>query len=236
MVIHSMFDRENSMLLPILRNTFSISHLAMALYFVMLGMLMGTFYGVYIQRIDDLSVNLQSLTVIDELTSCYNRRFLYHKVEEEIIRAKRYSRAFSLIMLDIDHFKTYNDRNGHVKGDKLIQMISKVLRGIVRAPDVVARYGGDEFCIVLHEADEGQAVSFCERIQRNVAKHKFPDTEVLPGCELTTSIGIAEYSPEITSVDELVGKADNALYDSKKSGRNRVSYFEVHRERPKTLA
>ena len=106
MVIHSMFDKENSQLIMILKKTFSINHAAMSVYFTLLGITMGTFYGIYIQRINDLTVSLQSLTITDELTSCYNRRFLYRKIEEEIKRASRYSSTFSLIMLDIDHFKT----------------------------------------------------------------------------------------------------------------------------------
>jgi diguanylate cyclase (GGDEF)-like protein len=202
----------------------------------MLGMMMGTFYGIYIQRINDLTVSLQSLTVTDELTSCYNRRFLYQKIEEEIKRASRYSSTFSLIMLDIDHFKTYNDRNGHIKGDKLLKMFSKLLRNIVRAPDIVARYGGDEFCIILYEANKKQAYNFCRRILRNVTEYNFPDTDVLPGGVLTTSIGVAEFSKEMKNFNDLIRKADNALYVSKNNGRNMISYFEALQGRVRNFA
>jgi len=162
------------------------------------------------------------LAITDELTGLYNHRHFYQVLEAEIKRAQRYKRPLSLIMVDIDYFKNYNDRCGHLKGDEALRQLAGVLRRNARDVDVIARYGGEEFTLILPETDLAQAEVQAERIRAAVEQHLFEAEEVQPLGKLTISLGVATYFSPMKRMEELVHAADQALYRAKAQGRNQV--------------
>lgn len=161
------------------------------------------------------------LATVDQLTQLYLRDFFFRKVNEEQVRARRYGSTFAVLMLDLDSFKSLNDRLGHVAGDRYLQKVGEVIRGSMRAPDVPCRYGGEEFCILLPEADAEGAYAIAERIRTRIEK-----LEVRAGDEpmsTTVSIGIACYPAQYSdSIAGLIDRADRAMYAAKQAGRNRA--------------
>lgn len=162
------------------------------------------------------------LSQIDGLTDLYNYRTFYEMLETEITRSKRYLHPLSLLMIDLDDMKIYNDTLGHPAGDAVLKEVAWLLRKAVRNLDVVARYGGDEFAVILIETDKEGAVAIAERLGRLVEETSFEHEEVLPRQTMTISIGIATYPTDATDKMELVTKADNALYEAKMMGGNLV--------------
>jgi len=163
---------------------------------------------------------LLDMTKLDPLTRLYNRSHLEKRFSEELERARRHGNIFSVIMIDIDFFKKINDSYGHLCGDQTLRQLAKMLQQMVRAMDIVSRYGGEEFCCVLPETRAENALVLAERLRSAVEA-----SDILYGDEkfrITISLGIAEYSPERTTREELVGAADAALYRAKHEGRNRV--------------
>lgn len=160
----------------------------------------------------------ESLT--DSLTGLFNRRYLQAKLREEKARADRYKRPFSIIMADIDHFKAYNDEHGHHKGDELLKKIASIFRKSVREIDVVCRYGGEEFLILLPETDTKQAQVVAERLRSLVAARTAGDLD--SAAPVTISMGIATYPHHATSPEMTILEADSALYQAKNTGRNRI--------------
>jgi two-component system cell cycle response regulator len=165
----------------------------------------------------------QSIT--DGLTGLHNTRYLYNRIEIEMSRARRYGHSLSLFMLDIDYFKHYNDRYGHLSGDDALRQIARILKENSREVDTVARYGGEEFCVILPETDGAQAKVLAERIRGAVES-----TPVRPGEGhqpevLTISIGISTMTDDACVAEDLVRMADKALYRAKDEGRNRVCVF-----------
>ncbi len=158
----------------------------------------------------------------DGLTELYNHRFFHQLLETEVSRAERYSRSVNLIMLDIDYFKQYNDAHGHPAGDMALRKLAHVLKRCVRACDFVARYGGEEFAIIVPEIDSGSAKSMAERIRALVDETEFEGEEVMPLGRLTVSLGVAAFPKHAASKEELVERADQALYRAKSSSRNCV--------------
>lgn len=152
----------------------------------------------------------------DPLTGLYNHRYFYHLLETEVKRARRYSRSLSLIMLDIDRFKQFNDRFGHLSGDEALRCLAQILRKNSRGVDMVARYGGEEFAIILPETDLAQAAVQAERIRTAAVETQWPESQ------LTISLGAAALSPDMTKAEDLVRDADRALYQAKDAGRNQV--------------
>ncbi len=165
---------------------------------------------------------LMELNIKDGLTGLYNRRFLEQKLKEEMGRYKRYSRPFSIIMLDIDHFKRINDTYGHQCGDKVLQSIASTVLSHIRKTDFLARYGGEEFCCVLPETRIEQALILAERLRKAVSKIK-----IKYKVKMTVSLGVAEARKGIDTPELLLKKADDALYRAKESGRNRVMAMDV---------
>ncbi|MEW6189074.1 MAG: GGDEF domain-containing protein [Actinomycetota bacterium] len=161
----------------------------------------------------------------DGLTEVFNHRYFYEHLEKEMERAERYNRPLSLIMMDIDYFKDYNDVCGHKRGDDVLKQMAKMLIETTRKFDVVARYGGDEFTIILPETDKTEALNIAERIRRDVEQYAFSFDDSPEKRYLTMSLGIATYPYDAGNVDELVDGADRALYKAKKRGRNRVCLF-----------
>jgi diguanylate cyclase (GGDEF)-like protein len=157
------------------------------------------------------------LSVTDSLTGLHNRRYLAGRIAEEIGRARRYEKQVSLLMLDGDDFKRVNDEHGHRVGDDVLVELARLMCGCVRDIDVVARYGGEEFCILLPETDAAGARRVAEKLCGTVAGHVFG-----PGVELTVSAGLATFPDHAQTAEDLQQIADNALYEAKTRGKNRV--------------
>ncbi|HEX9901170.1 MAG TPA: diguanylate cyclase [Candidatus Methylomirabilis sp.] len=165
----------------------------------------------------------RQLAITDELTGLANHRQFYHQLAREVRRAQRYRRPLTLLMLDLDFFKGYNDRFGHLAGDQALRAMGEVLRRNAREVDILARYGGEEFAIILPETDLKQAVYQAERIRAAVAAHAFRGKDSSPEGDLTVSIGVATLTAELRKIEELVHDADQALYRAKAQGRNRIA-------------
>jgi diguanylate cyclase (GGDEF)-like protein len=166
-------------------------------------------------------VRAKRLANTDSLTDLYNRRSFEERLQQEVNRAIRYHRPLSLIMLDIDCFKLYNDTNGHLQGDKILVEVARSLKTLSRASDIVARYGGEEFVLLLPETDSTSAEALGHRLREHIERQKFPGVTPLPGKALTISVGIASYTPAAPK-EALLEAADMALYQAKRTGRNRV--------------
>jgi diguanylate cyclase (GGDEF)-like protein len=162
------------------------------------------------------------LSITDELTGLFNYRYLQQRLDDEIERARRYSRSLSLLMLDTDDFKKFNDTYGHIAGDRALADIGAVLRTAVREIDVVCRYGGEEFSVVLPETDAEGAFVVAEKVREAVASHSFSDGDGNRGVHVTVSIGLATYPSSAADREELLRQADDALYQAKHLGRDRV--------------
>ena len=163
---------------------------------------------------------LKRMAVQDSLTNVYNRRFFQERLEQEFARSRRYHRSLSLIMIDIDNFKNVNDRAGHLGGDAALTKVAGTLVDAVRRVDIVARYGGDEFGIILPETDLHAALRLAHRLRERVVEHSLTlDDEI---GRLTASIGVAALSRDIEKPHDLLARADQALYQAKATGRNRV--------------
>jgi two-component system cell cycle response regulator len=162
---------------------------------------------------------IHRLMTHDGLTGVHNRRYLVEFLEREIARSHRHGRPLSLAMLDIDLFKEINDTLGHIAGDHVLQNLARLVGEVVRRDELFARYGGDEFAIVLPESDGDQAARFCERIRERVGEcnFEFDNTQI----QLTVSIGAASNCPSYSAID-LIAAADDQLFRAKKGGRNRV--------------
>jgi diguanylate cyclase (GGDEF)-like protein/putative nucleotidyltransferase with HDIG domain len=163
--------------------------------------------------------------VKDELTGLFNYRFFQDFLDKEIARSKKTGQVFSLILMDIDFFKTYNDIHGHLAGDAALAKMGETIRRSIRASDVAARYGGDEFAVILPDADAPTALSAAERIRRNFQK-SFRGA----GYEsmlLTVSMGVASYPQDARTKQQLLSFADRALYLAKNQGRNRICLYSA---------
>lgn len=161
------------------------------------------------------------MTIIDGLTQIHNKRYLLETLEREIPRARRHRRPLSVVMFDIDHFKSINDNYGHLAGDYVLKELATVVKGRLRPDDVVGRYGGEEFCALLPETSVVGAASIAEDLRRRVQERRFVfEGETIP---VTVSLGCAELVGEM-DVLSLLKAADERLYEAKRGGRNRVCY------------
>lgn len=167
------------------------------------------------KELEERNKKLEALAITDELTNLYNHRYFYQRLREELERAKRYRRPLTLLMLDVDDFKHFNDHHGHLEGDRLLRELSRVLLREIREADIPCRYGGEEFNIILPETNLEQGQALAERLRQKVAQTHFTGEEVLPGRKLTVSIGLAAYPENALEAVELVGCADSALYQAK---------------------
>jgi diguanylate cyclase (GGDEF)-like protein len=160
---------------------------------------------------------VHALTLTDELTGLYNRRFFEQELRREAERSRRFGRSLALVMIDVDHFKSYNDRFGHRAGDDALRGVAACLVGAaIRRVDAVTRYGGEEFAVLLAETEAEGARLVAERIREVVAESQ----EFL--CPLTISAGVAALHGDSAEAEALVLRADQALYRAKREGRDRV--------------
>lgn len=161
------------------------------------------------------------LTTIDGLTQIFNKRYFLDTLDREISRCRRYERDLSLVMFDIDHFKSVNDERGHLAGDYVLKALADLVKTRIRREDVLARFGGEEFAVVLPEVDLRGAKKFAEKIRRLVEAADF----VFCGRRIPTtiSIGVAGLDRTIGDKEDLIQEADQRLYEAKRAGRNRVS-------------
>lgn len=171
------------------------------------------------QALQKAMSRIEELASHDELTGLYNRRQLMHSLELEKKRADRSGQLFSIIMLDIDHFKHINDTFGHLKGDEILKEVAGVLKTTLRETDICARYGGEEFMLVLEHADKEKAKICAERLRQLIEARKFLQSE--ENFSVTASLGCTTYRPK-EELSQMISRADEALYRAKNSGRNRV--------------
>lgn len=158
----------------------------------------------------------------DSLTTLFNRRQFWLSLDHELARAHRYGRSCSLAMIDIDFFKQYNDRHGHLQGDEVLKAAATLFCNSIRHSDIVARYGGEEFVVIMPETGRELALVVGEKLRSAVAEYPFPSGDTQPGGRLTVSVGIATFPDDALTGRDLVAAADRALYRAKQQGRNRV--------------
>jgi len=165
------------------------------------------------------------LAIRDDLTQVYNRRYLMEFLHQQKNAADRGSKTFAINLLDLDFFKQINDTYGHAAGDLVLKQFASMLKNQLRGADIIARYGGEEFVLVLTGSDLSNAVETAERLRRNTSELVFPGLE--GKIKLTISVGVTQYVVS-ESVEALLSRADNALYQSKREGRDRVTVFQGH--------
>jgi diguanylate cyclase (GGDEF)-like protein len=168
---------------------------------------------------------VKNLSLTDGMTNLHNYRYFTIRLKEELNRAKRNKTKVSLLILDIDHFKNYNDTLGHQAGDEALRTLGRVLKSTVRDEDIVSRYGGEEFCIILPDISKSDIMPLGERVRRIIELHQFYKERVQPEGKVTVSLGGATYPDDAKDGDELVAKADQALYKAKNYGRNRLVIY-----------
>ncbi|HTM57039.1 MAG TPA: sensor domain-containing diguanylate cyclase [Candidatus Udaeobacter sp.] len=166
-----------------------------------------------------LAENVERLAVTDDLTQVYNYRFLKTALRREIKRAGRFRQELSLAMIDVDNLKGYNDRHGHLRGSFLLREIARLLAEQVRSFDLVAKYGGDEFTLILPQTSRDGAIVVGERVRAAVEGHTFP---LAQQGQITVSIGIAMFPYDAADASGLIQASDRALYQAKQQGRNRI--------------
>lgn len=163
----------------------------------------------------------EELSITDGLTGVYNYRYLRSALDREVARAKRFREEFSIIMLDVDHLKEYNDVHGHLQGSEVLRRLAQIVLGELRATDILSKYGGDEFVVILPQTRRDGALILAERMRAAVSAYQFPGEE--RGTKITTSMGIAQFPDDGDGTTELLEAADAALYGAKRAGRNRVA-------------
>ncbi len=173
------------------------------------------------QRLKTATRQLQLLAITDALTNLYNQRYFKERLTEEFERTKRYAHPLSCVMIDVDNFKQLNDAYGHLEGDKILKLVAQLIKQSIRSSDFLARYGGDEFVLLLPQTPGNRASLLAERIQQAVATSLASAYQDLD--PLTISLGIATLPhPDIKEELDLLSLADKALYKAKQAGRNRI--------------
>jgi diguanylate cyclase (GGDEF)-like protein len=168
----------------------------------------------------------QVMSITDPLTGLHNRRYLEARLTEELSRSKRYDYPLSFMMIDIDDFKHYNDRNGHQAGDRALEITAQCLRSALRKVDVASRYGGEEFSILLPQTNLQEAGVIADRIRRKINSTSFEHGKSQPLAAVTVSIGLSAFSPALDSAEAIVRAADRALYHAKRHGKNRAYAYQ----------
>ncbi|HYY58284.1 MAG TPA: diguanylate cyclase [Pyrinomonadaceae bacterium] len=164
----------------------------------------------------------QLMSITDPLTGLLNRRYMEERLDEELKRSSRHGYAMSFMMIDIDDFKVYNDKNLHQAGDLALEMTAQCLKSALRSADVASRYGGEEFSILLPQTTLDEACAIAERIRRRVQRTRFPHGKTQPLGAVTISIGVSTFTPALNTPAAIIGAADRALYSAKSLGKNQV--------------
>ncbi len=160
--------------------------------------------------------------VTDHLTGLYNRRYFMNRAGEEIERSLRHQEPLSVLMLDIDHFKQFNDVYGHATGDRVLQTVARAMKDALRKPDICSRHGGEEFAVLLPNTPGDNAYYVAERVRRTLGGTRYTGLGLPPEVNITLSVGVATCPRDATVLDELIELADKALYQAKETGRDRV--------------
>jgi diguanylate cyclase (GGDEF)-like protein len=160
--------------------------------------------------------------VTDHLTRLYNRRFFMNRAGEEIERSLRHQVALSVLMIDIDHFKDFNDTYGHATGDRVLQTVAQAIRDALRTTDICARHGGEEFAVLLPNTSGESAGFVADRVRRTLRDTRYTGLGLPPDVNITISVGVATCPRDATDLDELMELADKALYKAKACGRDQV--------------
>ncbi|MBN2497590.1 MAG: diguanylate cyclase [Deltaproteobacteria bacterium] len=166
------------------------------------------------------------LSVTDELTGLANRRLFQTRFEHEWNRSNRFSSPLSLLMVDIDHFKRYNDTNGHLLGDRVLAKVAKILQANTRKVDTLARYGGEEFIVLLPGQDKATAASVADKLRQAVSSAEFPRMHTQPLGHVSITLGVSTWPGDADNPRDLLDRADLAMYMAKRNGRNQVALFE----------
>ncbi|MCB6183566.1 sensor domain-containing diguanylate cyclase [Leeia sp. TBRC 13508] len=176
--------------------------------------------AIYQQQLTEALAKLEESNITDGLTGIYNRRYLQQRYHSEFGRASRHGSNLTTIIFDLDHFKRVNDTYGHLAGDEVLKTVAKRVKSLVRALDVVGRYGGEEFALILPDTDLEGGLTLAERIRETIAADPVPfgDIEI----PVSASLGVSQFSPEMTNYELMVQAADQALYEAKHNGRNQV--------------
>jgi diguanylate cyclase (GGDEF)-like protein len=174
-------------------------------------------------KIRKLQVSLEQMVVSDPLTGLHNRRYLMDRLTQEMQRADRHGDPLAFAMIDLDGFKPINDQFGHVVGDKVLRAVGNAVARCVRVSDIAARYGGDEFAVILPQTPPEGAMRVVERVLRTISELTLQDSEG-KSCKVTASLGLAYYpTDDVETPEDLIHSADGALYGAKRSGKNRFS-------------
>lgn len=169
---------------------------------------------------------VQELAITDSLTGAFSRKYFHERLSEETARAKKFNYSLSFLMADVDHFKEYNDRYGHLVGDVVLKEVSKGIKNAIRQIDLMGRYGGEEFAVILTETDKEQARFAAERIRQAIESMNIKAYD--ENLKMTISIGISTYPEDAANTAILIDKSDWALYRAKQTGRNRVCVYGVY--------
>lgn len=175
----------------------------------------------------NLAEQMKELSITDHLTGLFNRRYLQERFTEEIHRSERYNLIFSLAIFDIDDFKLLNDTEGHLAGDSILKELSRIARECLRANDVLCRFGGEEFAVLMPQTHKDKAFIVTERIRNSIKESLVYRFKKFPRPGITVSIGLASFPEDGKSVNELIKNADIALYKAKESGKDRTVFFSI---------
>jgi len=173
---------------------------------------------------------VEQLSYTDAMTDLHNFRYFELRLKEEVIRHKRTDSGLSLLIMDVDHFKNYNDTLGHPAGDEVLRRLGQILKDTIRENDIAARYGGEEFAVILPAVQKEGALVLADRIRENIEQSYFMQQEIQPLGKITVSIGAASMPDDTEDYKELITCADEALYEAKNSGRNRVCQFRSEKK------
>jgi diguanylate cyclase (GGDEF)-like protein len=176
------------------------------------------------QELGTLNKKFRELAIRDGLTGLFNHRHGEDRLADEVDRARKFNRDLSLLFIDLDNFKFFNDKHGHLAGDEVLHSLGKLMSGATRDSDTLARWGGEEFIIIAPETNEQQACQLAETIRKLVAEYAFPHADQQPLGYVSLSIGVATMSDGIANAEQLLKLADKAVYRAKESGRDRTVF------------
>jgi diguanylate cyclase (GGDEF)-like protein len=176
------------------------------------------------QELDSLNKEFREMAIRDGLTGLFNHRYAKERLDEEFDRSIRFGRELTVLFMDLDHFKFFNDTHGHQAGDEILQILAGLMMKNVRESDTLARWGGEEFIVIAPETSEEEGGVLAEKIRKAVAEHAFPHADKQPLGMVSLSIGISSRSEQTENAEKLLRFADDAVYAAKDSGRNRSIY------------